>query len=113
LAPLKVNSAVATQVSAGLAWLLDPLLRPADPSDMLAFIRAENAFDLGDRLSDIVAPTLVIAGGRDRVYLSHVVRDTATHVRNGQLTIYPRAGHSGTIAHRGLARDAIRFLTGS
>jgi pimeloyl-ACP methyl ester carboxylesterase len=78
---------------------------------MLAFIRAEDAFNLGDRLNDILAPTLVIAGERDRVYLPDVFRDTAAHVRNGQLTIYPRAGHSGTIAHRNLARDAIKFLT--
>jgi len=113
LAPLKVNSPAAMKVAAGLAWLLDPALRPADPSDMLAFIRAEDAFDLGDRLSDIVAPTLVIAGGRDRVYRPDVGRDTATHIRNGRLTIYPRAGHSGTIAHRNLARDVIKFLTDS
>ena len=55
LAPLKVISPAAMKVAAGLAWLLDPALRPADPSDMLAFIRAEDTFDLGDRLSDIVA----------------------------------------------------------
>jgi pimeloyl-ACP methyl ester carboxylesterase len=113
LAQLKVNSRMGRRVAAGLAWLVDPLLRPANPSDMLAFIRAEDAFDLGDRLSDIVAPTLVIAGDRDGVYQHQVVRDTAAHVRNGRLIVYPRASHSGTVAHRSLARDVIAFLTDS
>jgi pimeloyl-ACP methyl ester carboxylesterase len=49
---------------------------------MVAFARAEDAFDLGERLGDITAPTLVIAGERDTVYSPDILRRTADGVRN-------------------------------
>ena len=91
-------------------WLLDPLTRPADPSDMVAFARAEDTFDLGSRLGDVTAPTLVIAGERDRVYTPEIFRRTADGVRLGRLVIYPRTRHRATITHRRFADDVTRFL---
>jgi hypothetical protein len=37
------------------------VLRPANPSDTVAFARAEDAFDLYGRLADISTPLLVSA----------------------------------------------------
>ena len=110
LAPFKVRSRVGARVAAGLMWLIDPLLRPADPSDMVAFAHAEDAFDLGDRLNDITAPTLVIAGDADDIYPPDIIRRTAGGVAHGTLIIYPGTGHGGTITHRRFARDVTSFL---
>jgi pimeloyl-ACP methyl ester carboxylesterase len=94
LAPFKVSSTLGRWLTAPLMWLFDPLMRPADPSDMVAFAHAEDAFDLHDRLSDIGAPTLVIAGERDAVYPADVVGGTAT----------------GTLTHPRFATDVASFL---
>lgn len=110
LAPLKVRSRVGARLLAPLMWLLDPLTRPADPADMLAFARAEDAFDLGDRLPEITAPTLVIAGERDPVYPPEVFRRTADGVQDGRLVVYPRVGHGGTLTHRRFVPDVAAFL---
>lgn len=113
LAPFKVRSRSGARLVAGLMWLLDPLLRPADAADMVAFARAEDGFDLGDRLADITAPTLVIAGERDEVYPPEIIRGTAAGVRDGTLLLYPNAGHGGTITKRRFAHDVTSFLEGS
>jgi pimeloyl-ACP methyl ester carboxylesterase len=110
LAPFKVNSRLAGMVAVPVMWLLDPLLRPEDPSDMVAFASAEDAFNLADKLPDIAAPTLVIAGERDRVYPAAVVAATASRVQHGRLITYPRTGHGGTITHRRFTRDVASFL---
>ena len=109
LAPLKVGPRWAPVVGAAM-WLLDPLLRPADPRDMARFARAEDAFDLTGRLGDVTAPTLVIGGAADRVYSPAIFRETAEGVRDGRLVIYPGTGHGGTLAHRRLVGDVAAFL---
>jgi pimeloyl-ACP methyl ester carboxylesterase len=110
LVPFKVQSRVGARLLAPVAWLLDPLVRPTDPADMVAFARAEDAFDLGSRLGEIAAPTLVIAGARDSVYSPEIFTRTAQGVANGRLVVYPRTGHGGTLTHRRFASDVISFL---
>jgi len=110
LAPFKVESRLGARLVTPLMWLLDPLLRPGNPADMVAFAHAEDAFDLGNRLGDITAPTLVIAGERDRVYSADIVQETADGVRNGRLITYPGTGHGGTITSPRLAHDVTTFL---
>ena len=112
LAPFKVESTVGARLVTPLMWLLDPLLRPANPADMLAFAHAEDRFDLGARLGEITAPTLVIAGERDRVYSPEIFERTAKGVRDGRLIVYPGAGHGGTLTARRLVADVTAFLTG-
>ena len=110
LAPFKVSSTLGRWLVAPLMWLLDPLLRPADPADMVAFARAEDAFDLGDRLGEVRAPTLVIAGARDAVYPAEIVAATASGVQHGRLVRYPGVSHGGTITTRRFPRDVTSFL---
>jgi pimeloyl-ACP methyl ester carboxylesterase len=110
LAPFKVTSTLGRWLTIPLMWLFDPLLRPADPSDMVAFAHAEDAFDLCDRLGDITAPTLVIAGERDLVYPAAIVAATAAGVQHGRLVGYPGTSHSGTLTHRRFAPDVASFL---
>jgi pimeloyl-ACP methyl ester carboxylesterase len=110
LASMKVSSRIGASLLAPVMWLLDPIARPKDPSDMVAFARAEDAFDLSARLGDIAAPTLVIAGERDNVYSAEIFRRTAEGVREGRLIVYPGTSHAGTFTHKRLADDVAAFL---
>ena len=66
-APDIADSRIGRSVAGALLWLAGPLFirRNWDPSDKIATIKAEDAFDLRGRLREISAPTLVIGGGRD------------------------------------------------
>jgi pimeloyl-ACP methyl ester carboxylesterase len=110
LAAMKVSSPIGAKLLAPIMWLFDPFARPRDPSDMIAFARAEDAFDLGQRLGDVVAPTLVIAGEQDNVYGSALLMDTAEGVRDGRLIVYPGASHASTFTNKHLADDVASFL---
>ncbi|NRQ34112.1 alpha/beta hydrolase [Nonomuraea sp. NN258] len=93
-----------------LMWLIDPLMRPRDPLDMLRFARAEDSFDLRGRLSGITAPTLVVGGERDLAYSAPLFEETADGVRDGRLIRYPGASHLGTFTHPRFAHDVAEFL---
>jgi pimeloyl-ACP methyl ester carboxylesterase len=110
LAPMKVSSKVGAKLLAPLMWLLDPLARPKDPRDMVAFARAEDRFDLSDRLADVVAPTLVIGGEKDDVYTPVIFTQTAEGVREGSLILYPGASHGTTFTQARLGNDVAAFL---
>lgn len=100
------------RIASGLLWLSGPLFirRGWDPSDMIVTIRAEDAFDLRERLGEILAPTLVIGGGRDRFYPPELFRETAQGIPNGRLVLYKDRGHGGTFADRRFGRDVVGFL---
>ncbi|MEV6277717.1 alpha/beta hydrolase [Nocardia sp. NPDC051832] len=104
------NPVVARLAAAGM-WLLDPLARPKNPADTLAFVLAEDAFDLDGRLADVTAPTLVIGGERDGFYPVENFRRTADGIPHSHLIIYPGAGHMGAIKHPRFAPDVTGFLT--
>lgn len=78
-APDVADSRLGRRVAGGLLWLAGPLFirRDWDPSDMIATIEAEDAFDLRERLGEISAPTLVVGGGHDRFYPPELFRETA------------------------------------
>lgn len=111
LASMKVSSKLGARILAPVMWLLDPLARPKDPSDMVAFARAEDAFDVTGRLDAITAPTLVIGGSKDNVYGIDLLRATADGVRDGRLVAYEGASHASTMTDKRLADDVSAFLT--
>lgn len=106
------DSRLGRRIAEGLLWLAGPLMikRDWDPSDMIVTIRAEDAFDLGDRLGEIFAPTLVIGGDRDRYYSPQLFRQTAEGIPNARLVLYEGRAHVGTFADRRFARDVLTFL---
>lgn len=83
---------------------------PDDPSDLIATIEAEDAFDLRDRLAEIKSPTLVIAGTADPFYSEKLFRETAGGIPGAKLVLYPGMGHPA----RGpeFRREVREFLLG-
>ena len=111
-APDVADSRLGRRIAGGLLWLAGPLFIRRDwgPSDMIATIGAEDAFDLGDRLKEITAPTLVVSGGRDRFYPTELFRETANGIPNARLILYENRAHGGTFADRRFGRDVVAFL---
>jgi pimeloyl-ACP methyl ester carboxylesterase len=100
------------QVALGaVMWLLAPALFgvPEDPSDMLATIEAEDAFDLCDRLGEIRAPTLVAAGDADRFY-GEEIRRTADGIPGARLVLAPGKGHLQAATDKELVREMLAFV---
>lgn len=94
-----------------IATVLRPLAlgrvdRPADP---IVVLRAEDAFDVRDRLPDVLTQTMVIGGARDYFYTAELFAETASLMPNGTLTLYPDRGHNIVISAR-FAADVIAFL---
>ena len=111
-APDVASSRLGLGIAGGLLWMAGPLFieRGWDPSDMIATIEAEDAFDVGDRLREVLAPTLVIGGGRDRFYPRELLEETASRIPNARLVIYENRAHGGTFADRRFGRDVVAFL---
>ncbi|MFI6040029.1 alpha/beta fold hydrolase [Nocardia sp. NPDC051321] len=111
MASTTVSSPLLARVAGAAMWLIDPLARPKNPADTLAFLRAEDAFDLTDRLGEIAAPTLVIGGARDAGYSTENFRYTADGIPNSRLLIYQGTSHMGVPKHPRFATDVTEFLT--
>lgn len=80
-------------VAGAVARILGPRLLPDDGlNDTATMVEAEDDFDLA-HLPAIAAPTLLLAGGRDRYYPRDILTETASLIPNCQLEIHPRAGH--------------------
>jgi pimeloyl-ACP methyl ester carboxylesterase len=66
---------------------------PADPTDLLVTLDAEDAFNAEADLPRVTAPTLVIGGGNDHFYTQELFQGTAAGVQDGRLHIFPGWGH--------------------
>ena len=82
---------------AAMMWLFGGGQRVEDPSDMLVTVAAEDAFDASPQLHRIAAPTLLVAGGRDRFYSPELFRETAERIPGARLRLYPGKGHAGVM----------------
>lgn len=111
LAPGITASRTRQWFFAGLLLLIASLSRIEDPSGMVALLMAEDAFDLGDRLSEITAPTLLIGGDQDCYYPPDLVKQTAERIPHVQMIMYQGRGHRDTFTDRRLYNDIIAFLT--
>ena len=91
-----------------LMWLFGALGAPADPSDGLIEIEAEDKHNFKERLSEIKMPTLVIGGEEDFFY---PVRETASEIPNAKLVLYKGFGHNAMFDNkRQFNEDVLTFL---
>jgi pimeloyl-ACP methyl ester carboxylesterase len=113
--PGLATTAVGGRLYAALLWLFGTKLDPADPSDMLVVIDAEDRFDAAPQLHRISAPTLVIAGDRDRNYTPELFWETAERIPGARLRLYRGKGHASiaTLRYQPAVGDMLRFLTTS
>jgi pimeloyl-ACP methyl ester carboxylesterase len=91
-----------------MGWLTGRAMYGGARPDLLAVIEAEDAFDVGDRLGEIAAPTLIIGGARDRFYGADLFRETAERIPDGHLVLYPDRGHMVTLGP--FFSDVLEFL---
>lgn len=91
-----------------LASLLMSLAPPEDPSDLVVTVEAEDQFNFKERLAEITAPTLVVAGERDPFYTPTLFRETAAGIPNARLSLYPGMGHPA--GGKQFERDVLAFL---
>jgi pimeloyl-ACP methyl ester carboxylesterase len=80
-----------------------------NPTDTIAVLRAEDGFNVRDRLDDIQTETLVICGAQDDFWTPEMFAETACRLPRGELTIYPSRGHAVVIAPE-FFRDVTAFL---
>ena len=80
---------------------------------MLIVIDAEDRFDAAPQLHRVTAPTLVVAGDRDRNYSPELFRETADRIPGARLRLYRGKGHASiaTLRYRPAVRDILGFLT--
>lgn len=82
--------------------------KPEDPSDLIVTVEAEDKHNFKDRLSEITAPTLVIAGDRDPFYTEVLFRETAEGIPNAKLILYKGMGHPAS--GKQFNQDVLKFL---
>lgn len=88
--------------------LLLSFTAPKDPSDLITTVEAEDKHDFRDRLREIAAPTLVVAGASDPFYSEELFRETAAGIPDAKLILYPGMGHPASGKQFG--RDVLNFL---
>lgn len=98
-------------VMSALLWTMGRRASPTDPSDLVATIEAEDAFDACDSLRRIAAPTLLVAGERDRFYSPALFRQTAARIPRARLLLLHGKGHVASGSHRPAIEEIVRFLT--
>ena len=80
-----------------------------NPTDTIAMLRAEDAFDLRNQLKDIQTETLVICGAQDDFWTPEMFAETACLLPNGRLIMYPNRGHA-LITAQEFFRDVTAFF---
>ncbi|MFH0751433.1 MAG: alpha/beta hydrolase [Chloroflexota bacterium] len=75
------------------SWLM-ALGAPHDPNDLVITIEAEDGHAFQDRLCEIAAPTLVIAGNDDPFYTPELFRETAAGIPHARLVLLEGKGHA-------------------
>jgi pimeloyl-ACP methyl ester carboxylesterase len=94
-----------------LGRVLAPLVRrPGDLSDLATTIEAEDGFDLARCDGTIEAPTLIVAGARDRFYPRQLLEETQQLIPRSVLIRIPRRGHLTVLSSPRLAAAVRGFL---
>ena len=83
-----------------------------DWDDLATTSEAEDGFDLARCASPISAPTLVVAGAKDRFYSRQLFEETARLIPGCELTIIEGRGHISVARDRRFAHTVSRFLSG-
>jgi pimeloyl-ACP methyl ester carboxylesterase len=105
----KIRSRWLRALLTPVAFLAAKRITIKNPADTIAMLRAEDAFDVRDRLADIQTETLVICGAQDPFWTIEMFAETAFRLPHGSLIIYRNRGHALVIAPE-FFRDVTAFL---
>jgi pimeloyl-ACP methyl ester carboxylesterase len=89
--------------------LATSMIKIKSRSDLAIALRAEDAFDVYDKLPAITTETLVVYGGKDYFWTQEMFAETAARMPNATGVRYPNAGH-GLTTSKAFFRDVIDFL---
>lgn len=89
------------------AWLMS-LNAPKDSNDLVVTVEAEDQHAFKERLAEIAAPTLVVAGTDDFFYSPTLFRETAAGIPNARLCLYEGMGHPAS--GKKFREDVLAFL---
>jgi 3-oxoadipate enol-lactonase len=101
----------AEQEPAAAERLLD-MLRATPAEGYAACCEAIGVFDVRDRLQDITAPTLVVAGAEDPATTVDMVRLLADGIPESEFVVVPGAAHLPNATHPGAVDAALRTHLG-
>ena len=101
----------AEQEAAAADRLLD-MLRATPAEGYAACCEAIGAFDVRDRLQDITAPTLVVAGAEDPATTVDIVRLLADSIPDSEFVVVRGAAHLPNATHPGEVNAALRTHLG-
>lgn len=90
-----------------IAFLLS-LQHPADPTDLMVTVAAEDKHAFQNQLHEIACPTLVAGGEDDYFYSPDLFRETAEGIPNARLCLYPNMAHPA--GGKQFKEDVLRFL---
>ena len=105
------RSGVLHVLAQPLIWLAASLMAlgaPKDPTDLVVTVEAEDHHNFKDRLGEITAPTLIVAGDQDRFYAPALFRETAEGIPNAKLCLYEGMGHPAR--GKQFRQDVLTFL---
>jgi 3-oxoadipate enol-lactonase/4-carboxymuconolactone decarboxylase len=86
-------------------------LRETDDDGYVAVCGALAAYDVRDRLAEIAAPVVAVAGTEDPVCPPGLLREIAEGVQRGQLVVLHDVGHQAPAERPGEVAEIIRQLT--
>jgi len=89
-----IRSRRVRRLLAPLAMIAAKRVTVENPTDAIAMLRAEDAFDVRDRLDKIETVTLVTCGARDYFWTPEMFAETAFRLPHGKLIMYPNRGHA-------------------
>jgi len=98
------------RVLRALGWIIGRAMYGKATPDMIATIHAEDGMNLRNRLHEISAPTLVVAGERDAFYSEELFTETDALIPHSRLILHERKGHFGTSVNRSLVGDVLGFF---
>ncbi len=85
-------------------------LRDASDEGYLAVVGALAAFDVRDRLAEVAAPVVAVAGADDPVCPPALLREIAEGVQRGRLVVLEGVGHQAPVERPDEVAEIIRVL---
>ena len=107
--PGMVHSRVLRALFRPIAHLTAKRIRIDNVTDAIAMLRAEDGFNVRDRLEQIPIETLLICGARDGFWTLDMFAETSYQMPRGRMIMYPNRGHA-LVAAPEFARDVASFL---